>query len=281
MKTWFSPFPHVSRGGDEALKELADLDKDISHLETMVSEMREQRRKARNLKAPTPAGGKPASELHSEYLTIVENQRRAVKEVRNLLKERLVLVLRADLAFQPDRRGDYFPFSTVEEKAKEFLQIYRNRLNVVTTVAFFGAGITFSAIFSATRGSIGLMSFSWASFTVSFSVCVYLQYASPEALPLSIVAYPERPPKMSFITLFAGFASFVGIVLMGIAVAMLDLRKKNSATEVDTTINTLWGGVLSLLPVLVGFIGGILNILFHIVAVGQIWRQRNGVIRNP
>jgi hypothetical protein len=36
MKTWFSPFPHVSRGGDEALKELADLDKDISHLETMV-----------------------------------------------------------------------------------------------------------------------------------------------------------------------------------------------------------------------------------------------------
>jgi hypothetical protein len=86
---------------------------------------------------------------------------------------------------------------------------------------------------------------------------------------------------MSLITLFAGFASFAGIVLMGIAVAMLDLRKKNSATEVDTTINTLWGGVLSLLPVLVGFIGGILNILFHNVAVGRIWRQRNGIIRNP
>jgi hypothetical protein len=36
MKTPFSPFPHILRGGDEALEELADLDKDISHLEAVV-----------------------------------------------------------------------------------------------------------------------------------------------------------------------------------------------------------------------------------------------------
>jgi maltose-binding protein MalE len=38
-----------------------------------VSELKEQRQKARNLKAPIPAhdaGGKPTSELHSEYLTV-------------------------------------------------------------------------------------------------------------------------------------------------------------------------------------------------------------------
>jgi hypothetical protein len=87
---------------------------------------------------------------------------------------------------------------------------------------------------------------------------------------------------MSLITLFAGFASFVGIVLMGIAVAMLDLRKKNSAHEVDTTINTPWGGILSLLPVLVGFIWGVSDLLIHNVVEAQIWRQRSGSsIRNP
>jgi hypothetical protein len=31
-----SPYPRILRGGDEALEELADLDKDISHVESMV-----------------------------------------------------------------------------------------------------------------------------------------------------------------------------------------------------------------------------------------------------
>jgi hypothetical protein len=146
-------------------------------------------------------------------------------------------------------------------------------------VTLLHLGITFSAIFSATRGSIGLMSFSWASFAVSFSVCVYLQYAAPENLPFSIVAYPGRRNSMSIITLFAAFASFVGIVLMGIAVAMLDLGNKNSANEVDGTIKTLWGGILSLLPVLVGFIWGVTDLLIHNVVEEQLGRQRS--TRNP
>lgn len=125
------------------------------------------------------------------------------------------------------------------------------------------------------------MSFSWAAFSVSFSVCVFLQYANPESLPFAIVAYPGRRNFRVWVTLFAGFASFVGIVLMGIAVAMLNLRTENSASQIDTRINTSWGGILSLVPVVLAFIWGMFDMLFHAKSVGYIQAQRSGVIRNP
>jgi len=103
------------------------------------------------------------------------------------------------------------------------------------------------------------MSFSWASFSISFSICVFLQYANPESLPFAIVAYPARC-NLAWVMLFAMFASFVGIVFMGTAVAMLNLRNENSANQIDTRINTSWGGILSLLPVLLGFTWGMFNI---------------------
>lgn len=102
-QTWFSPYPRISRGGNEALEELANLDRDISHLKSIVrayfscnsplqhlihfqvSDLKEKRQKARDSKPEIPttdAGYEPKSELHSDYLTIIENQRRAENEVR-------------------------------------------------------------------------------------------------------------------------------------------------------------------------------------------------------
>jgi hypothetical protein len=51
-----------------------------------VSDLKRQRLKARDLKAPIPhdAGCELKSELHSEYLTVAENQRRAENEVRSI-----------------------------------------------------------------------------------------------------------------------------------------------------------------------------------------------------
>ncbi|PPQ96653.1 hypothetical protein CVT26_010635, partial [Gymnopilus dilepis] len=184
-----------------------------------------------------PARTEGTPELHSIYLTIVENYRRAEAELASLREERLKLVLRAGLAFVPERRGSFFPHASLEQKAKEFIQMQKDRLLAVTTVAFFGSGITFSTIFSGTRGSIGLMSISWAAFTVSFSICVFIQYANPESLPYAVVAYPSRRIVLIHSVFLAGFASFVGIVLMGVAVATLDLRNEQAATDIDKRIN--------------------------------------------
>lgn len=56
--------------------------------------------------------------------------------------------------------------------------------------------------------------------------------------------------------LVSTFASFVGIVLMGIAVATLDLNKEGTALNVNTDINTKWGGILSLLLIGLALLGG-------------------------
>ena len=119
------------------------------------------------------------------------------------------------------------------------------------------------------------MSFSWASFSISFSICVFLQYANPESLPFAIVAYPARRNIRVRVILFAGFASFVGIVFMGIAVAMLNLRNENGANQIDTRINTSWGGILSLIPVVLGFTWGMLDMLFHARRGAYIQIQRS------
>jgi hypothetical protein len=85
-----------------------------------------------------------------------------------------------------------------------------------------------------------------------------------------IATDPGRRGFIFTLTLFAGFASFVGIVLMGAAVATLDLRQEGSVSEVDTKVNTMWGGILSLVPVVLGFVCGMANILLQSIQTRRI-----------
>ena len=93
--------------------------------------MKEKRKKAR------AAAVKGGDNLHSDYLTIVENQRRAEVEVNfwlirflfqdayqteimqlnGLRKERLTLIVIADFAYNPEKRGAYFPHPSMEYMA--------------------------------------------------------------------------------------------------------------------------------------------------------------------
>ncbi|KAF8815222.1 hypothetical protein BYT27DRAFT_7249308 [Phlegmacium glaucopus] len=276
-ENWFSPYPVISRGSPGALDDLANLDKDLSYIESILADLKEKRRKARESANTGPVA--LIEGLHSEFLTIVENQRRAESELSRLREERLKLVLLADLAYDPPNRGEYFPYPNVEEKAQEFIQKQKDRLLAVSTVAFFGSGITFSTIFSGSRGSIGLMGFSWAAFTFSFSVCVFTQWLNPEKPPFAVVTYPRRRRVLFSAIYFAGFASFVGMVLMGASVATLNLAQEGSASQVDTRINTTWGGIFSLIPVILGFSYGITNTIFHSIKAGRIKAQRYRLIK--
>jgi hypothetical protein len=271
-ENWFSPYPVISRGSPGALEDLDNFDKDLSYVKSIVADLKEKRWKA--IESTKPDSATAVQGLHSDFLTIVENQRRAESELSRLREERLKLVLLADLAFDPSNRGEYFPYPGVEEKAQEFIEKQRNRILAVSTVAFFGSGITFSTIFSGSRGSIGLMSYSWAAFTVSFSVCIFTQWLNPEKPPFAVVTYPRRRGVLFSVIYLAGFASFVGIVLMGVAVATLNLAE-DGASQVDTRINTTWGGIVSLIPVVLGFSYGTANTLFHSLKAGRIKRSRS------
>ena len=123
-----------------------------------------------------------------------------------------------------------------------------------------------------------MMGFSWAAFSFSFSICVYEQWTSPERLPMAIVAYSWRQARKLTAAMLAGASSFVGIVLMGVAVAMLDLSKGGSATQVDTKINTMWGGILSLLPIVLAFGLGVWSIWYNCMRGIMIQRSRRSEV---
>ena len=122
------------------------------------------------------------------------------------------------------------------------------------------------------------MGFSWAAFSFSFSICVYEQWANPERLPMAIVAYPGRRAGRLNAAGLAGASSFVEIVLMGVAVAMLDLSKDGSATQVDTKINTMWGGILSLLPIVLAFGLGVGSMWYNGIRGIMIRRSRRSEV---
>ncbi|KIK66767.1 hypothetical protein GYMLUDRAFT_912445 [Collybiopsis luxurians FD-317 M1] len=168
-------------------------------------------------------------------------------------------------------RGDSFPHADPEEQAKEFIQTQKERLLAVSTVAFFGLGITFSAIFSGTRGSIGLMSYSWAAFAVSFSLSVFIQWTNPPNPPYSVVTYPGIRTGRFRIIFAAAFASFVGIILMAVSVAMLT---DGRASDIDARIIPSGSGIISLLPVVLGFICGTLILLWNGVRKSVISAKR-------
>jgi hypothetical protein len=136
------------------------------------------------------------------------------------------------------------------------------------------SGITFSTIFSGARGSIGLMSFSWAAFTLSFSLCVYAQWVNPTNPVFTVVAHPARRFYLAGMILVSTFASFVGIVLMGTAVATLDLNKEGTALNVNTDIDTKWGGILSLLLIGLALLGGTTIFIVNGIKTIYIIRSR-------
>jgi hypothetical protein len=66
------------------------------------------------------------------------------------------------------------------------------------------------------------------------------------------------------------------MVLMGAAVAILNLKQAGNVSQVDTRINTMWGGIISLLPVVLGFFAGMMNLFMTCIQTNRIRRQRVG-----
>ncbi|KAL6302081.1 hypothetical protein BKA93DRAFT_737626 [Sparassis latifolia] len=50
------------------------------------------------------------------------------------------------------------------------LDIHRHLMNALCQISFVGAGLTYTTIFSATRGNLGLMCYSWGLFNCGFII---------------------------------------------------------------------------------------------------------------
>ena len=130
---------------------------------------------------------------------------------------------------------------------------------------------------SGTRGSIGLMSYSWAAFSISFTICVYSQWINPVFPAYTIVAYPGRRNLKNNAIFAAACASFAGVILMGLSVAIINIKREGDPVVVDTRINPSWAGILSLAPYIIGFTHGSLSILFHAIRTEKQARARRSL----
>lgn len=130
---------------------------------------------------------------------------------------------------------------------------------------------------SGTRGSIGLMSYSWAAFSISFTICVYSQWKNPVFPAYTIAAYPDRRNLKNNAIFAAACASFAGVILMGLSVATLNIKREGDPVVVNTRINPSWAGVLSLVPYVFGFTHGSLSILFHAIRTEKQARARRSL----
>jgi hypothetical protein len=109
---------------------------------------------------------------------------------------------------------------------------------------------------------------------VSLTICIYAQLVNPTAPVFAIVAYPGRRAFRVLSSLIACGFSVLGLVFMGLAIAILDLEPNRDISVVDTRIKTYIGGWFGLLPMILGFSYGFCNILWNGIWVKRQRRQR-------
>ncbi|KAF8307331.1 hypothetical protein DL93DRAFT_2232216 [Clavulina sp. PMI_390] len=66
-------------------------------------------------------------------------------------------------------------YGSVAEWAEDAYSGYANLINVLTGVCLVGAGLTYTAVFSAVRGNVGLMCYSFSLFIVALCIFITIQ----------------------------------------------------------------------------------------------------------
>jgi len=247
-KSYFTPFPLVPR--DDEYKHAARvrankvLD-EITKLERLLESITDDRFKLDPNESRNARDG---------YLKLVEQGDQIERLIGKLHEERLDLVLKAGGAYDADFRGEHFPYRDLDERLDEFIDSSNRRLTANSSIAVFGAGLTFTTIFSATRGSLGLISLSWSAFAIAISICTVQQMFSKPCPRSKFVVHPGKRVNMGFLTTAASVANVAGIIIMGVALALLNTDDPSKVSSPDTRINAIIGGILSLVPVGLVFI---------------------------
>jgi len=82
----------------------------------------------------------------------------------------------------------------IADWASDAYESYSNLMNAISGVCFVGAGLTYSAIFSANRGNLGLMCWSFSLFIVGLAILITVQSLLVWCSRLE--NYPFSTPKL-------------------------------------------------------------------------------------
>ncbi|KAF8549021.1 hypothetical protein OG21DRAFT_1470501 [Imleria badia] len=116
--------------------------------------------------------------------------------------------------------------------AERISRSHDNLLQITAQVAFVGAGLTYGAIFSASRGNIGLMCYAFALFDCGFII---------PTVSLAILKWASLRPKDTLFcsphtwTLVLNIFAYVSVASVGCAICLLNMTLYFLAFPLDSS----------------------------------------------
>jgi len=164
-------------------------------------------------------------------------------------------------------------YSGLSEWSKIASEAYSGLFTSMTAIGFVGAGLTYSTIFSASRGDIGLMSWSFALFIVVMIVPAFTQtalgYAAklPAQYPLLLPAFWDGVLIVLALTPLA--ALWAALSFLVVTVYFLPNTSGGSCTDQPMTTNARDAAILIIAALAV--VAGLVIIVAFLAFLGRIF----------
>lgn len=134
--------------------------------------------------------------------------------------------------------ADYTGYHGLADWAQKTLENHKDLIEALYQVSFVGAGLTYSTIFSATRGNIGLMCYAFALFNCGFTIpmvsIALLKWAASRPRE-ALFASPKIWSSLLNVFLYvSGTAIAVAICLLNMTIVFLQFREGSDGVRTDS-----------------------------------------------
>lgn len=213
---------------DGKLKEI-EIREEIKDCKELIAQSRGQR--IRNLKPKQQQPPSDAQERLQRYHEDITGSRR-LREHLAILEQDLRQVRALALTqATADRTG----FHGLSDWAERVTSDHQDLMTALCSISLVGAGLTYTTVFSASRGNLGLMCYAWALFNCGFII--------PMA-SLSLLSWASRRSRATLFaspkiwSLLLNFFIYISVIAVAAALVLLNV------SIIDLHVNWSGGGVL-------------------------------------
>lgn len=207
----------------------------------------------------------------SRYLGYISESQRLKSHLKNLQEDLQTVEFLAATQLTSDRIGYY----GVADWAEKALAGHKHVIEVISQMSFIGAGLTYSSIFSATRGNLGLMCYAFALFNCGFvltlATLTLLIWASkrPRQVPIS-------SPRIW--SIFLNFFLYISLASVATAICLLNITiirlhfskegQGSSESDLEFNISPYLAGYFALFCAAVTTVMALTALVLHYTANG-------------
>ncbi|EED82183.1 predicted protein [Postia placenta Mad-698-R] len=172
--------------------------------------------------------------------------------------------------------ADHTGYHGLADWAQKTLENHKDLIEALYQVSFVGAGLTYSTIFSATRGNIGLMCYAFALFNCGFTIpmvsIALLKWAASRPRE-ALFASPKIWSALLNVFLYvSGTAIAVAICLLNVTIVFLQFREDSDGVRTDSpaqfNVAPRPAGIFALVCITIPSIMTLLALALHYCANG-------------